>query len=277
MNKPKGQPFLFDHHVFDEDGQVLLKSKGPPLEFTAPDMEQARQEAYDAGRKAGFADGQAGLTKQILTLVQSIKQNTSMLFAAEDERKALFETEALHLTYTVIRKVFPLLHHYSGIEDVRERLREIMRTGIKGRALKIEVSETLAQETRAFMEREGLTPETGVHLAPSPTLRGTDCRVSWEDGGAIHDPADIARKILAIFEETLAAKGIPVHDAGDVFSDPAYSSARTAADAGAGASPGAPDSTPSHTGAEKPRSVPKKAAPSRRGAKKKDAGENAGE
>lgn len=279
MTQRKGQPFLFDHHVFDDDGQMSLKHKGPPLEFTAPDMEQARQEAYEQGRKAGFAEGQAGLVKQILTLVQSIKQNASMLFASEDERKALYETEALHLSYTVIRKVFPLLHRHSGIDDVRERLGEVMRSGVKGRALTIEVPAAVFEETRTYMMQEGLTPEAGFNLSASPTLRGTECRVSWADGGAIHDPADIARKILAIFEETLAAKGIPVHDAGDVFFDPAYESkaASTAAGTGAGPAPGAPGGAAVQTGPEEPRSVPKKATPSRRGAKKKDTGDHAGE
>lgn len=267
MTNRKGQPFLFDQNVFDEYGRMTAKNKGPPLEFTAPDLEKAKAEAYEQGRKAGFAEGQAGLTKQILAMVQSIRQNSSLLFAAEDERKAIYEAEALNLTYSIIRKIFPLLSRHSGIEDVREKLREIVAAGLKSNTLIIEVPAALAEETRKFMEQERMTPETGFVLNPSPSLRGTECRLSWADGGAIHDPKNIALKIFSILEETLAARGITVHDDEDVFLDSVPDDAP--------APSGLSVSEPEKAGPEKQKSDSEKAAPKRRGGKKKS--EEAGE
>lgn len=195
---------------------MTSKNKGPPLEFTAPDLEKAKAEAYEQGRKAGFAEGQAGLTKQVLALVQNIRQNSSLLFAAEDERKALYEAEALNLTYSIVRKIFPLLSRHSGIEDVREKLREIVAAGLKSNTLIIEVPVALAEETRAFMAQENMTPETGFQLNASSALRGTECRLSWADGGDPR-PQKYCAENFSILEETLAARGITVHDEGRCF------------------------------------------------------------
>ncbi|MCB1592900.1 MAG: hypothetical protein KDI90_10670 [Alphaproteobacteria bacterium] len=280
MSKRKGQPFLFDHHVFDEDGQISIKDKGPPLEFTAPDLEKAREDSYEKGRKAGFAEGQDGMVRQILTLAQSIKQNASLLFAAEDERKALYEAEALHLSYSVIRKVFPVLYREAGLEDLRERMAEIVRAGVTDRALKIEVSQTLSEDMEKHFAKEGMTEDAGYHLVPSPDLKGTACRVSWSDGGAIHDPGEIARKILGIFQETLAAKGIPVHDAGDDFLNPECEDEAeddASQEGSVDATPSAPDGDDAKEKKGSQRSVPKKASPSRRSTKKKETGDHSGE
>ncbi len=269
MTNRKGQPFFFDQNIFDEHGRMTAKNKGPPLEFTAPDLEKAKSEAYEQGRKAGFAEGQAGLTKQVLALVQSIRQNSSLLFAAEDERKAIYEAEALNLTYSIIRKIFPLLSRHSGIEDVREKLREIVAAGLKSNTLIIEVPAALAEETRKFMEQERMTPETGFVLSPSPSLRGTECRLSWADGGALHDPKNIALKIFSILEETLAARGITVHDEGDVFLDSEPDD--TSGSSGLSVSEQVKDGT------AKPKNVSEKSAPKRRGSKKKGDGQNSDE
>lgn len=269
MTNRKGQPFFFDQNVFDEHGRMTAKNKGPPVEFTAPDLEKAKAESYEQGRKAGVAEGQAGLTKQVLALVQSIRQNSSLLFAAEDERKALYEAEALNLTYSIVRKIFPLLSHHSGIADVREKLREIVAAGLKSNTLVIEVPAALAEETRRFLEQEKMTPETGFVLTPSPSLRGTECRLSWADGGAIHDPKNIALKIFSILEETLAARGVTVHDDGDVFLDSLPDDA--AAPSGLSVSEQEKQKT------QKPKNVSEKSAPKRRGGKKKGDGQNDGE
>ncbi|MBK9585409.1 MAG: hypothetical protein KA099_03685 [Alphaproteobacteria bacterium] len=268
MTNRKGQPFFFDQNVFDEVGRMTSKNKGPPLEFTAPDLEKAKAEAYEQGRKAGFAEGQAGLTKQVLALVQNIRQNSSLLFAAEDERKALYEAEALNLTYSIVRKIFPLLSRHSGIEDVREKLREIVASGLKSNTLIIEVPAALAEETRTFMAQENMTPETGFQLNASPALRGTECRLSWADGGAIHDPKNIALKIFSILEETLAARGITVHDEGEMFLDSLPDDAP--------APSGLPVSDQEKPETAKANDVSEKAAPKKRGGKKKneDAGES---
>lgn len=271
MTKRKGQPFLFDHHVFDEDGQISLKSKGPPLEFTAPDMEAARKAAFEEGKKAGIAEGQAGMIRQILTVAQSIKQNTSLLFAAEDERKALFEAEAVHLTYCIIEKLFPVLNRKAGLEDLRARLSDIIQAGLQGRALKIEVPPTLTDEIRKYLDQEGMNDASGFNIVSSPALHGTECRVSWNDGGAIHEPIEIAGKILVIFQETLAAKGIPVHDVAYILSDPGPVDDGPAAVGGEGldSEPCAPDGGHEDKETNQTRSVPKKSSSGRRSGKKK--------
>ena len=268
MSHRKGQPFFFDLNVFDEQGRMTSKNKGPPLEFTAPDMEKARAEAFEEGRKAGFTEGQGGLIKQILNLMQNIRQNSSLLFAAEDERKALYEAEALNLTYSIVRKIYPLLYRHSGLDDVREKLKEIVAADLKGHSLIIEVPASLAEETEKFLKQEQMTPEAGYQLVASPTLRGTECTLRWADGGAIHDPKNIALKIFSILEETLAARGITVHDGEDDFLDSVPENVNS--------SPDVVVSDAQNMEPAQDKDVSKKTAPKRRGNKKKkdDAGEN---
>ncbi len=99
----KGQPFYFDNIVFDSEGGdgYSLKKDTPKPEFTAQELEEQKKIAYEEGRKAGFEESQAGITKQIAGLMQNIRQNTGVLFAAEDKRKDIYEAESLRLVQTI--------------------------------------------------------------------------------------------------------------------------------------------------------------------------------
>ena len=210
MNQKKESSFFQNLHDFDRDGPGVRK-KAPPKEFTAQDLEAVRQEGYSEGKKDGFQESQDSIMRQVLALMQNIRQHSNLLFAAEDERQELYETEAVHLTASIYGKTFPLFSELYGLEDMKAVIRKVVSDNKAAKKITVRVSPALFEPSQKFFQEQGLTSD-GVELESCPSLSGTQCNMEWKGGGVSYDPQKIAVNIFSILEETLAMRDISVHD-----------------------------------------------------------------
>ncbi len=210
MNQKKETSFFQNLHDFDRDGAGGRK-KPPPKEFTAEELEDARQEGYSNGKKDGFQESQDSIMRQVLALMQNIRQHSNMLFAAEDERQDLYEAEAVHLATSIYGKTFPMFAETYGLEDMKAVIQKVIAEHQPSKQITVKVSPALLEQAQKFFQEQGLTSD-GVELEACPSLNGTQCSMEWKGGGVSYDPHKIAVNIFSILEETLAMRGIRVHD-----------------------------------------------------------------
>ena len=213
--KPPGKDnkFLFDLHVFDEDGADLnaVPDEPPPPMFAMDEVSAAKEVAYAEGKKAGLAEAAASREQKIVQTIDRIAQNFSKLFSAEQMREKIYEKESIHLVLMAIDKMFPTLNEKLGQEDMSEALSQIVRN-VSGEAeIIIEVAPDAVEDIRALLARQWPEGEKG----PAFTVKGREqlgsgaCALSWQDGGAVRDPAALAEKMREQILALLPAEKVP--------------------------------------------------------------------
>ncbi len=213
-----GQPFFFDNNVFDDDPLVGMGDTEKP-EFTASDMEQARQKAFLEGKNAGFKESETGLTNNILAILKKLERDIVILFAAEDDRSKTYEEEAVHLTLLTIEKLFPLYTKKCGTEELLSAIETALTSHKTPSKINIELQDTGLEPLKEYIDKLEGDLHKQVTLIKNSALQKDECNILWPDGGIICSRNDISKKILETMKETLADRGVSVHDEEEQPSD----------------------------------------------------------
>lgn len=195
----KIRPFMFDVNNFDD-----TKIAPPPV-FNESEVDTARREAYEQGRKAGLAEAKGLREKLVADLIGAIKERFITLVAMEDHRSSQYEAETLFLCRTIFARLFPALNERHGLEEVTRAIATILEGQRTVPEVIIEVSPEYLDDIR---EQIGLILSAGRQgtctVNANPELKAGDCRLRWEDGGASRSAQAICEQIAKVFEQTLA-------------------------------------------------------------------------
>lgn len=208
----KGRPFYFDSNLFDAVGQPTTEELEKLLKYTDDQLALARSAAFNDGKKAGFTEAQNNIDKETQAILQKIEGHIAKLFAVESVRYERYEAEAVHLSYQIIKKIFPMLFEKIGDDLLQELMKNVIIDQKSISSLDIKVHTDIAPQVQEHIA--GLTEKHGktIMLSPSSSVPRNDCFLSWNYGGAILAPEKTAHKILLLLQETLADQGITVHD-----------------------------------------------------------------
>lgn len=216
MTTPPNGKFFFDHNIFDENGMELreLEANKPPPTYGIEIVEAAREEGFKRGRAAGLAESQASRDQHIAKVLEKIAGSMSSLFDGENAREKIFEMESVQLTLAVFKRLFPVLNARHGFDELKDAMTQILnRTSGQGE-ITIDVFPEYAPDVekhvQAIMARNGNIAKISVR--GNDSLDRGDCRFTWADGGAVRNSGEMADKIVATLEESLAARGGNVHD-----------------------------------------------------------------
>lgn len=213
----KGRPFMFDGNVFDKDAvkQKQAEPKPPEPKYTDHDLNLEREKAYAEGRKAGITEAQNGHTQEILKLVQKIDRQIPLLFAAEDDRCNRYEVEAVHLTYRILEKLFPIYMQHHGFDELKHSIKNAIESQNNIPAITLDLHESHAHDIEPFLADLAIYTNKQISVRANSSLARMECDLSWPDGGAILNRNKIAHKIMTILQESLAEHNINVHDNGE--------------------------------------------------------------
>lgn len=208
----KGRPFYFDSNVFDAVEHPSAEELEKAPKYTDDQLALARSASYNDGKKAGFTEAQNNINKDIQNILQKIEGHISKLFAVESVRFERYESEAVHLSYKIIKKMFPMLFKKIGDEHLCDLMKNVILEQKSINTMDIQVHSDLASQLQDHIC--GLSQNLGksITISPSSTLPRNDCTLNWAYGGAILAPEKTADKILLLLQETLADQGITVHD-----------------------------------------------------------------
>ena len=212
-----GEKFLFDNNMFDDDDLVSMTEEELSAipEFTKDQLENARNKAFQAGKKAGIKESEEGLTKATLALLQKIERDMSILFAAEHDRTLEYESEAVHLSLAVIQKLFPLYTKEYGGGELEAAIKSILTNHNIPTKIEIEMHGDILSNMAKYIDDIGGDLNKKITMTANNNLNKGECNISWANGGIICNRDDIAEKTLEIMKETLAERGISVHDKED--------------------------------------------------------------
>jgi hypothetical protein len=190
--------------LFAEDFDLTRSGRTiPDLEviqpgFSAADIAAARAEAWADGFESGAAEAQKRAANEIGTLLDRI---AATLRDTRGDAAAIVEQAADAIARTLLDSlgaVLPALCARNGEAELRALVRTILP------ALAREPSVTMrlnpAHIPALMRELDRLEPELieRVHLLPVEGIPLGDVRVSWQDGVAIRDAADLCRQVQAV-------------------------------------------------------------------------------
>ena len=209
-----GKPFYFDANVFDKDNieEEHDLPKPPEPKYTDDELETAKRKAFEEGRKNGFQDGAQSVVKDILKTVQKIDQTIPILLSKEEERNILFETEAVHLAYQILEKLFPIYFDQYGFDELKKIMKDTVLEQRNTPSLTIEIHENYIGEIQKYFEEMQSHVNKNISFKSNPMLQKFECHIKWSNGGAIIHQKQIADKIMTIMQEALAEHNITVHD-----------------------------------------------------------------
>lgn len=209
-----GKPFFFDENIFDDDNLSTLTQaeKDAMPEFTRDEVEAEKSKARNEGHEAGKQEALQSIQKQSLDILTKIQRDMSVLFAAEHDRLKHYEDDAILLTIRALQQAFPALMKHAGVSELETKIRDVFHTYSTPDNIIIEVNpETRGHIESCIRDIEANFLKT-IEICSSPALSAHECKISWPQGGIILNQDQIVEKTASIIIESLAEKGINVHD-----------------------------------------------------------------
>ncbi len=204
----KPEKFFFDMNCFD-DGYVeeVIPEEPPPPVFSLQELDAAKKESYDRGRREALAEAQASREKHIADLVGTINKNFKTLFDAETARESRFEREAVLLAREIFRKLFPSLNARQGPNEVEEAIDAVLERRKDAPEIVIEVHPDYSEAIGKRLESSASALHGArINVSGNAALGPGDCRMNWNDGGARRDATGIAEEIHKHLEQLLAGR-----------------------------------------------------------------------
>lgn len=208
--KKKTNKFLFDLNIFDEDFEEEVQEEDvppPPPTFSEEELEAARREGYERGRKDALEESARSREQYVASQLEEITRKLPALFEAERQRERRYEDEAVIVATLAFRKTFPALNARHGLDEVLAVIRDTLR-GLEGRKkIVIEVATDAADGVDERLADIASGMALDIEIRGAGDLSDGGCRLRWEDGGAVRDADSIARAIEDRIQTTLSARG----------------------------------------------------------------------
>ena len=166
------------------------------------EIEIVRQEAFDAGRARGLAEGrQAAVEEAEVRLARDLPELLVGLGGAAasiEEVKRACERDALRLTEAALRQMLPMVADRGLGQEAAAFVAEVI-ANVPAPAIEVRA----AERTRAAIERRCGELPSGVELVTDPDLPEGAVRCAWAGGQARFDGAEVTRAVLAILDRCL--------------------------------------------------------------------------
>lgn len=212
QNKPDdpSKKFLFDLHDFSNPNAAEeIEEEAPPPVFNEAELDAARQEAHAQGRQVGLDEAAASREQLIANMLRNISESFSKLFAAEHIREQQFEHESVKLTSEMLEKVFPALNQKIGQEEIQNMVLGVLNTHSGQESIRIEIAPSVKSDIEELLKAHMEAHQSGHEKQPrykiieKEDLEEGECRMLWDEGGAIRSTHQIIEEIGQEFEKLL--------------------------------------------------------------------------
>lgn len=209
--KQPARKFLFDVNDFDDKDPVEELAEPPPPPpptFSEAELERARRDSLAQGRKEATEESEASRARHVADLLQTISREFSTLFAAEDLRNAQYEAESVRLTLAILQRLFPAMNQKYGLSEIQRVITEILESQREMAVIKLEVQpdyvETIQDHVKRVLKQANISGNCVV--TGNQALGPGDCRMTWENGGALRESSAVAEDIERHMQVILAER-----------------------------------------------------------------------
>ena len=217
-----GERFLFDVS-FDEEELALAEAEvaanladreaelADPEEyiptFTEDQLKAARDDGYQAGRRAGGQEAGDAIETKLNDALSMIGTQLDELFKRQAVDTANTFTDAVNIAVAIARKCFPHLNDTHGFPEIERMVREVLTEVLEEPRIIIHIGPTLKDTLEARVKTIANASNFGgqIIILEAEDMASGDCRISWSSGTAERDMEGTLRKIEQIVKANLGS------------------------------------------------------------------------
>ena len=208
------KPYLFDTHKFDSDiktvDESLLEDDQEEIivvpSYTEEELAAAKEEAYKRGKAEGFLESEEGYTSQIQNLTKTLNHNLANLLQAEELRKEQFQSETLKSVKALFENAFPALKEKHGLGEIESLIEDVLAEHLGDSKITIHVAPEYSESIETYIKSKFQADENTLEVVADKEIAKDDCRIAWDNGGAIRDTKVFEDKIMRFLQDDLAHK-----------------------------------------------------------------------
>lgn len=157
----------------------------PPPMFSEQELLLAREQAFEAGKRAGIHEAEAATQRLAATSLQALAGRLQALERHYVELAGRRERNAIRAALAVARRMLPAYAEREGRAELEALFAEHMAHLVEEPRLTVRVHDSVLDEARARLEQlaAGAGFEGRLMVSADPTIAPGDCRIEWAEGG----------------------------------------------------------------------------------------------
>lgn len=201
----EGRKYFFDLNNFDSTAVPEPEENlpPPPPVFSEDELAAAKHVSVDEGRAIGRQEEQQSRAQYIATQISELNTQVLSLVLSEQMREKRFEQEVIHLCRALVGKMFPALTSREGYNEIEHIIARVIARQPASQ-IYIEVPKDDADDIKTYLLALKDIDSNRLHITGAEDLSKGNCRMKWQDGGAIRDHEALAASIFAELDEVLA-------------------------------------------------------------------------
>ncbi len=185
------RPFLFDLS-FDTPEEAVPATEAPEPDegeaaaptFTAEQLEAARREGFEEGRRAALAEAGQNVETRITAALETIGATLPGIAERQARAHEKIARQAAELALSVVRKLMPETTRRYGAEEIEAAVDNALRNLFDEPRIRIEVAEELVEDLEKRLgdlgRKQGF--EGRLLVRGKAEMGPADCRIVWSDG-----------------------------------------------------------------------------------------------
>lgn len=196
--------FTFGESFLDAQGNVIN-----------PDMEHAKNNAYQEGHDVGYAKAKTELEADLLAMLAVLNMRMTEIVDQQKQAYTFVTDSTLAVVRTIVQKIIPEALNAYGESGLKSFV-DAALNGLQDRgSVTITVHPDLqkAIDAKIKEQNQNLPEKVDIHIKSQADLERTDCIISWDDGGV----ENIKSKIINNIDEALdrVIHNIPTQNEGE--------------------------------------------------------------
>jgi flagellar assembly protein FliH len=179
----------------------------PPPMFSEDELELARQQAFEAGKRAGIREAEAASERMVAAALQALAAHLPVLERNQVELAGRRERNAVRAALAVAKRMLPALAEREGVGELEALFAEHLSHLVEEPRLTVRVHEGVLDVARerlnAVAEAAGF--EGRLMVVGDPAVPLGDGRIEWGEGGMERSQARFWQDIDAAVARGLGA------------------------------------------------------------------------
>ena len=200
---PSPEPETNDNAITeDQEPEIIVPS------FSEEDVENARQQGYEAGKVEGLAATTEILTKQINETLLKIDDKLIAAFKKQDSFNLDICRAAHSLAIGICKKMLPSMAKQSSFGEVEKVIEEVFSNALEKAKITITVPVDIVEEVKVRLtnlaeEREF---KGRIQVKADDTIAASDCKIDWVDGGTERNTDKMWNDIVSILNRNIGVE-----------------------------------------------------------------------
>lgn len=186
----------------DEEPEVIVPT------FSEEEVETARRQGFEAGKKEGLEATTEILTKQMNETLLKIDDKLLTAFETQDSFNQEILRAAQSLAVGICKKMMPAMANQSSFDEVEKVIEEVFANVTEEPRITISVHGDIAEAVEVRLS--DLAKEKGfegrIFVKVDGALEASDCRVDWANGSSERNTTELWAKITSILNHNIGER-----------------------------------------------------------------------